>query len=71
LTEQNPVQSTAKTNADFSFFSGHCTVRKDYSPFSGHRQQIPDIPAKFRTVGNVVTKTQPQSEARQQKLIAA
>ena len=49
LTEQNPVQSTAKTNADFSYFSGHCTVRKDYSPFyrtspatSGHSGKIPD-----------------------------
>jgi len=34
------------------FFSGHCILRNDYSPFSGHRQQIPDSPEKFWTVGN-------------------
>jgi len=32
-------------------FSGHCTVRKGQSPFSGQHQEVPDDPEKFWTVG--------------------
>jgi len=33
-------------------FSGHCTVRKGLSPFSGQHKEIPDSPEKFWAVGN-------------------